>query len=61
MTATPPAPRVTTFRIDPALLDRIDAYASRTRRSRNGAVNYLLEIALNREDAQLDSPEGLGP
>ncbi len=45
------APRVTTFRVDLDILDRLDAYAARTRRSRNGAVNYLLDIALDYEDA----------
>jgi predicted transcriptional regulator len=52
-----PTPRVTTFRIDPDVLERLDGYAARTRRSRNSAVNYLLEIALDQENARLDSPE----
>lgn len=51
MPADRPAPKVTTFRVDPDVLDRLDAYAARTRRSRNSAVNYLLVVALDHEDA----------
>lgn len=52
------APKVTTFRVDRDFLARLDAYATRTRRSRNGAVNYLLEIALDFEDARFNPPKG---
>lgn len=53
-----PAPRVTTFRVDRDVLNRLDVYAVRTRRSRNSAVNYLLMVALDQEDAaRLDAPE----
>lgn len=52
-----PAPKVTTFRVDSDVLTRLDLYATRTRRSRNSAVNYLLMGALDREDGRFDSPE----
>ena len=42
-------PKVTTFRVDADVLARLDAYAARTRRSRNSAVNYLLQVALDIE------------
>ncbi len=42
-------PKVTTFRVDADVLARLDAYAARTRRSRNSAVNYLLQVALDME------------
>lgn len=45
-------PKVTTFRVDADVLARLDAYAARTRRSRNSAVNYLLEVGLDAEDAR---------
>lgn len=56
MSADAPTPKVTTFRVDPDVLDRLDAYAARTRRSRNSAVNYLLMVALDHLD-----PERLEP
>ncbi len=52
-----PAPKVTTLRIDADVLARLDGYATRTRRSRNSAVNYLLMGALDCEDGRFDSPE----
>jgi predicted transcriptional regulator len=53
-----PAPRVTTFRVDRDVLNRLDIYAVRTRRSRNSAVNDLLMVALDQEDAtRFDAPE----
>jgi predicted transcriptional regulator len=57
MPADRPATKVTTFRVDPDVLDRLDAYAARTRRSRNSAVNYLLVVALDHEVARPDLPE----
>lgn len=48
-------PKVTTFRVDADVLARLDAYAARTRRSRNSAVNYLLLVALDEEEV-VDSP-----
>jgi predicted transcriptional regulator len=45
-------PKVTTFRIDTDVLARLDAYAAQTRRSRNSAVNYLLQVGLDIEDAR---------
>jgi predicted transcriptional regulator len=45
-------PKVTTFRIDADVLARLDAYAAQTRRSRNSAVNYLLQVGLDAEDAR---------
>lgn len=54
MSADTPTPKVTTFRVDPDVLDRLDAYAARTRRSRNSAVNYLLLVALDHEDSRFD-------
>ncbi len=50
MSEDAPTPKVTTFRVDPDVLDRLDAYAARTRRSRNSAVNYLLLVALDHLD-----------
>lgn len=55
--ATAEQPKVTTFRVDADVLARLDAYATRTRRSRNSAVNYLLQVALDAEDAQVP-PKG---
>jgi hypothetical protein len=52
------APKVSTFRVEQDFLDRLDAYAARTRRSRNGAINYLLEIALNLEELGSIHPKG---
>lgn len=52
MSADAPTPKVTTFRVDPDVLDRLDAYAARTRRSRNSAVNYLLLVALDQIDTE---------
>lgn len=52
MNSLAPQPKVTTFRVDPDVLARLDAYAARTRRSRNSAVNYLLHVGLDAEDAQ---------
>lgn len=52
-----PAPKVTTFRVDPDVLACLDLYATRTRRSRNSAVNYLLMGALDRDDGRFNSPE----
>lgn len=49
-------PKVTTFRVDADVLARLDAYAARTRRSRNSAVNYLLQVALDQE-ADRNLPE----
>jgi hypothetical protein len=45
-------PKVTTFRVDADVLARLDAYAAQTRRSRNSAVNYLLQVGLDAEDAR---------
>jgi hypothetical protein len=45
-------PKITTFRVDADVLARLDAYAARTRRSRNSAVNYLLVVGLDAEEAQ---------
>lgn len=45
-------PKVTTFRVDADVLARLDTYAAQTRRSRNSAVNYLLQVGLDAEDAR---------
>lgn len=45
-------PKVTTFRVDADVLARLDAYAAQTRRSRNSAVNYLLQVGLDAEEAR---------
>jgi predicted transcriptional regulator len=57
MTTDQPQPKVTTFRVDADVLARLDAYAARTRRSRNSAVNYLLQVGLDHE-ADRNLPEG---
>lgn len=50
--STADQPKVTTFRVDADVLALLDAYAARTRRSRNSAVNYLLEVGLDAEEAR---------
>jgi predicted transcriptional regulator len=49
MRETPPKPF--TLRLDAAVQERLDAYARKTRRTRNAAVNQLLESALDHVDA----------
>jgi hypothetical protein len=56
MSAAEQQPKVTTFRVDTDVLALLDAYAARTRRSRNSAVNYLLQVALDQETGR-DLPE----
>lgn len=44
--------RQRSIRLDVPIDDRVVAYASRTRRSVNAAVNFLLGEALDREDSE---------
>lgn len=43
-------PQVVHGRVDAPLYDRLVAYAERTRRSRNAALNVLLERGLDAEE-----------
>jgi hypothetical protein len=43
------------LRLDAAIRDRVDAYARKTRRSRNATVNQLLEIALDHVEQEAGS------
>lgn len=59
MTMTSPNQKITTVRLDPENRVWLDAYARRTKRSLNGAVNYLLQQA--RELDELDQQNDDGP
>lgn len=45
----PPLSKIVTFRLDGEVWPRVDAYAARTRRSRNAAMLYLIERGLDYE------------
>jgi hypothetical protein len=62
MTMASPTPtperKPTVFRLDPDLREWLDSYAERTRRSMNGALNYLLQQA-REQDQQAERGEPL--
>ncbi len=48
---SPPKAQQTTIRFDPEIRSELDRFAARTRRSLNGAVNYLIFRGLAAENA----------
>lgn len=54
MTMTSPAQKITSVRLDPDNREWLEAYARRTKRSLNGAVNFLIQAARDQERLQLD-------
>lgn len=55
------APNELRVRLEPELRERLDAFSTESKRSVTNAVNYLLEKALDAEDAKSQQAPGTSP